>query len=481
MSDQGKSVLGNFIWRFLERFFAQIVTLVVSIVLARILIPSDYGIIGIITVYINILGVFIDSGLGTALIQKKKADDLDFSSVFYCQLGVCVIIYLVVFFTAPYISDFFLEPEITLMLRILGLTLIIAGVKNIQIAYVSRNMMFKKFFISTSIGTIIAAVIGILMALYGFGAWALIVQSLINNLVDTIVLWIIVEWRPKKMFSFDRLINMFSYGWKLLVSALLDTGYENIKTIFIGKLYSKEDLAFYDQGVRWPYAIVGNINASIDSVLLPALSAEQDNKEVVKGITKRAIKISTYVMTPLLVGMAACGEPLFRFLLSDKWLPMVPFLAVFCAGFVFYPIHTANLNAIRAMGKSEIFLKLEIIKKIICISLMVVAVPISPMAICWSTLISGFLCQIVNSLPNKSIIGYGYMEQLSDFLPHFLISAFMGICIYWIKFLPINDLSILFIQFILGISIYTICSRIFGLESYYYLINILKNRFKKHE
>lgn len=262
------------IWRFLERCGAQGVTFLVSIVLARLLDPSVYGTVALVTVFTAILQVFVDSGMGNALIQKKDADDLDFSSVFYFNLSACILLYVGMFFAAPLIASFYNMPDLTPVVRVLSLTLIISGVKNVQKAYVSRNLLFKKFFFATLGGTIGAAVIGIWMAWKGYGVWALVAQHLFNATLDTIILWVTVKWRPKRVFSLERLKGLFSYGWKLLVSALLDTGYNNLRSLIIGKLYTSADLAFFNRGKQFPNLVVTNINTSIDSVLLPISQAQ---------------------------------------------------------------------------------------------------------------------------------------------------------------------------------------------------------------
>ena len=327
--EKGK-VISNFIWRFAERCGAQLVSFVVSIVLARLLEPSVYGTVALVTVFTTILQVFIDSGLGTALIQKKNADDLDYSSVFYFNFVVCIILYLGMFIAAPYIAKFYGNMSLIPVIRVISLTLIISGVKNIQQAYVSSNMLFKRFFFSTIGGTIVSAFIGIFMAYIGMGVWALVAQQLSNAMIDTMILWITVKWRPKAVFSWERLKSLLAYGWKLLVAVLLDTVYNNLRNLVIGKMYSSADLAFYNQGDKFPKIIVTNINTSIDSVLLPTLSSEQDNKARVKEMTRRAIKTSTYIMAPLMMGLAFCAKTVVELVLTQKWLPCVPFLQIFC-------------------------------------------------------------------------------------------------------------------------------------------------------
>ena len=468
--------LVNFIWRFAERCGAQLVTFIVSIVLARILTPSDYGTIALVTVFTTILQVFIDSGLSTALIQKKDADDLDFSSVFYFNFVICIILYLIMFVSAPFIADFYKDPSLVSIVRVISLTLIISGVKGVQQSYVSRHMLFKRFFFSTLGGTIFSAVLGIIMAYAGFGVWAIVFQQLSNNAIDTLILWITVKWRPIKKFSWSRLKNLLSFGWKMLASSLLDTVYNNLRNMIIGKLYTSADLAFYNQGDKFPKLIVTNINTSIDSVLLPTMSNEQDNHVRVKDMTRRAIKISTYIMAPLMIGLAFCAKPIVQIVLTDKWLPCVPYLQIFCISYLFWPIHTANLNAIKAMGRSDLFLKLEVIKKFIGMILLVITMNISVMAMAYSLLISGLISQVINSWPNRYLLKYSYIDQIKDILPNIVMALIMGVFVYFINYLNLSVLVSLMIQIILGGIIYLVLSIFTKNDSFTYLINILKNR-----
>ena len=345
-----QKTFSGFFWRFAERCGAQGVNFIVSIILARLLLPKDYGIVALATVFISVLQVFVDGGLGNALIQKLDADDTDFSTVFYFNIIMCSIIYAGMFFAAPFIADFYGNKLITSVVRVLSLTIVISAIKNVQQAYVSRNLLFKRFFFSTIGGTIGSAVLGIAMAYMGFGVWALVVQQLTNLFVDTLILWITVKWRPKKVFSIARLKTLYTYGWKLLVSGLIDTVYNNIEQLIIGKLYSASDLAYYNKGRQFPNLTIVNINTSIDSVLFPAISASQEDKDKVKQITRRSIQISSYVVWPIMVGMMVCARPLVSIILTDKWLDSVVYLQIFCIAYAFYPVHTSNLNAIKEIG-----------------------------------------------------------------------------------------------------------------------------------
>ena len=469
------NVISNFIWRFAERCGAQLVTFIVSIVLARILAPEDYGTIALVTVFTTILQVFVDSGLGTALIQKKNADDLDFSSVFYFNFVVCLVLYAAMFMAAPVIAKFYGDVTLTPIIRVISLTIVISGVKGIQQAYVSKNMLFKRFFFSTIGGTIFSAFIGIGLAKAGYGVWALVAQQLSNATVDTVILWITVRWRPRKNFSWERLKGLLSFGWKLLESSLLDTCYNNLRNLIIGKMYSPSDLAFYNQGDKFPKLIVTNINTSIDSVLLPTMSSAQDDRERVKNMTRRAIKTSTYVMAPLMMGLAFCATPIVKLVLTDKWLPCVPFLRIFCITYMFWPVHTANLNAINAMGRSDWFLRLEIIKKIMGMAILLSTMWFGVMAMAYSLLLSSVLSQIINSWPNRKLLGYGYLEQVRDFAPGILLAVAMGICVYLIGYISLPTIVTLGIQILAGATFYIGISAILKLEEFEYLLGMIKS------
>ena len=474
-----KNVVNNFIWRFAERCGAQAVTLIVSIVLARILIPSDFGTVSLVMVFTTIMQVFVDSGLGTALIQKKDADDLDFSSVFYFNFAVCLILYAVMFMAALLIAGFYNDTSLTSIIRVISLTIIISGVKGIQQSYVSRNMLFKSFFFATLGGTIFSAFLGIGMAYAGCGVWSIVAQQLSNTAIDTLILWITVKWRPKKMFSWERLKGLLSYGWKLLASSLLDTVYNNLRNLIIGKIYTSADLAYYNQGDKFPKVIVTNINASIDSVLLPSMAGEQDHRDRVKSMTRRAIKTSTYIMAPLMMGLMFCAEPVVKLLLTDKWLPCVPYLRIFCFTYMFWPIHTANLNAIKAMGRSDLFLKLEIVKKIMGLTLLLLTMRISVMAMAYSLIVSGVCSQVINSWPNWKLLDYNYLEQLRDILPSIIIALIMGIIVYFIGFLRLPTIIILLIQVLTGAAIYIGASALLHLEEFEYLFGMVKSFLKR--
>lgn len=474
-----ENVSSNLLWRLLERFGAQGVTLIVSIVLARVLDTEVYGTVALVTVITTILQVFVDCGLGSALVQKKDADSIDFSTVFYFNFLICVILYIGLFLLAPSISKFYNRSVLTSLIRASGLILIISGFKNIQNAYVSRHLLFKKYFFATLGGTLTAAFIGIYMAYNGMGVWSLVAQNLVNQFIDTVILWFVVKWRPTLEFSLQRLKGLFSYSWKLLISSLLDTVWNQLRQLIIGKRYSSNDLAFYNKGNEYPYYATLALNSSIDSVLLPVMSSAQDNVHEVKMMTRRAIKTSSYILWPIMMGLASCSKALISVVLTDKWLPAMPYLIIFCIVYAFYPIHTANLNAIKALGRSDLFLKLEIIKKILNLIIILCTMWFGVFWLAFGSIVGSIFGQLINSWPNRKLLNYKYKEQLSDILPYIITSVLMGLVVYILNFLKLLNWQILVLQILVGIIFYISISYIFRIDSFYYCISILNKLIKK--
>ncbi|MBO4838951.1 MAG: lipopolysaccharide biosynthesis protein [Lachnospiraceae bacterium] len=479
MGSSGRRISSNFLWRFLERFGAQGVSFIVSIRLAQLLGPEPYGQVAIVTIFTTIVSVFVSCGLNDALVQKKDADDLDFSTVFYFNIVMCVVLYALLFTAAPLIARIYDQPDLVWPIRGLGLILIFGGIKNIQTAYVARNLIFKRFFFATLGGTIVAAVVGLWMAHNGYGVWALIVQNLVNITIDTIILWITVKWRPKRMFSFERLKGLFSYAWKLLASTLVDTVYSKLYQMVIALKYTDTDLAFYNKGDTFPNLLVTNINDATNSVLLPVMAAEQDDRAKVKETTRKAIQVSSFIIMPMMAGLAACATPLIRLLLHEQWMPAVPFLQIFCFVYAFYCVHTANLNAIKALGRSDLFLKLEILKKIVGITTLLVTVNISVLAMALGSIFNSVMSQLINSWPNRKLLNYRYAEQLKDMAPHILLALVMAAAVYAVQFLGLPDLATVLIQIPLGILLYFAGAALLKVRALGMMKSLLAGYFKK--
>lgn len=473
-------VLSSLIWKLMERGGTQGIQFIVQIALARLLVPNDYGIIALIAIFITIANIFVQSGFNTALIQKKNADDADFSSVFYLSLFVAGFLYLFFFFTAPYVAAFYGISQLTSVLRILSITLFLGAFNSIQNAVVSRNMQFKMLFFSSLGAIVVSGTIGITFAYIGFGVWALVAQQLTNQFMITLILWFTVKWRPTLIFSFKRLKGLFSYGWKLLLSSLIENLYMNFCSLIIGKIYNPDILGFYNRGDQFPQIIVINIDSSIQSVMLPALASEQDNRKRVKDMVRRSIVTSSFIVFPIMSGLFVTAESLVKILLTDKWLPCVPFIQIFCIYYALWPIHTANLQAINALGRSDIFLKLEIAKKIVGIFILGVSIFHGAYAIAIGILINGIISTFINAYPNLKLFNYRYIDQWKDIMPSLFLSFVMGIIVYELKNIHMPMWPTLMLQVCIGLGGYIGMAKIFKLECYEYLLTtfkyILKNR-----
>ena len=482
-SDNKKTVMVNFGWKFAERICAQLVTFTVSIILARILSPDDYGSIALVTVFITLANVFVSDGLGSALIQKKEATQTDFSTIFYTNIAFSIVLYFVIFFCAPLIASFYNMEILSPVLRVLGLKIPLAAINSVQQAYVARKMIFRKFFFATIIGTVGSAILGVVMAYNGFGIWSLVGQYLFNSFVDTVILWITVKWRPTFEFSGKSLKSLLSYGWKILAVGLITHLYDELRTLLIGKMYSSSDLAYFNKGKQFPHIFITNINASITSVLFPMVSRVQDDKIKLKQYTKQSISLSSYVMSPLMIGLAITAPTIIQLLLTDKWMGAVPFLRIFCVGYLLLPIQTANIQAIKASGRSDIYLKVEIIKKIIGVGLLVLSIPFGVVAIAISAAVSSFVNSVVNSFPNKKILNYGYLEQIRDILPNILIAVLAGGAVYIVQFIKLLPLVELVLQIAVGILVYVVLSIITHNKNFKYLksslITTINKKWKK--
>lgn len=476
-----KTVISSLVWKFLERLGTQGIQFVVSIILARLLLPSDYGIITMIMVFTAIANSFIQSGFSTSLIQKKNSDELDFSSVLYTSFVIAIICYLILYFTSPLIADFYQMPQIKVILRVLALTLFFGAFNSVQNAKLSKDMKFKTLFFSSLGAIIVSGTTGITMAYLGFGAWALVGQQLANIIASTIILWFTSGWRPKIIFSLTRVKGLFSYGWKIMCSSLIDTFYQNLYNLVIGKFYNSATLGNYNKGEQFPKLIAVNIDGAIGSVMLPAYAREQERKDKVKKMVRRAIVTSSLILFPLMLGLAAIAEPLVKILLTDKWLGCVPFMQILCVIYALYPINTANLQAIKALGKSDYFLKLEIIKKILGITVLIITVPHGVYTMAIGQVIVTIISTMINAFPNRKLLNYNYFEQVKDILPNLLIAILMFIVVYPIKYLIDNTILLLTIQIIVGAIIYIALMNIFKVEAFNYLFDIIEKRFKKNK
>ena len=460
----------------------QAVGLFVQIILARLLAPEDFGTIAIVLSFINIAQVFVQSGLNTSLIQKKAADKIDFSTVFYASLLIAAIFYLLIFFAAPTIATFYENPALVRILRTLSLILFPGDLSSVQQAFISRKMLFKKSFRISMVSSLISGVAGILAAFFGLGVWALVVYYLVSYISSTTIMIFTVKWRPSLVFSFKRLKSLFSFGGKLLISSLIHTLYMDLRTLIIGKLYDSDILGYYNRGENVPKTVANAVNGAIQAVMLPTLSSIQDEKNVLKRVVRRSIKTTSFLVFPVMMGLAAVAEPFVSLVLGDKWLPAVPFLRVFCAASAFHMIHSANYQGISALGRGDIYLKIEIIKKIVGLIILAISIPFGIYAIAVGYAVSAIIESFIHMLPNKGLYGYSISEQIKDILPSLTLSIVMGVVVYLIGFIDLPSWQLLLIQIPAGVLIYIGISMIFKLESLSYLKSTLSELFgSRHE
>jgi len=488
MSDKARmkhTIISSLSWKFLERGVTQGIQFVISIILARLLSPSDYGVLALILIFIAIANVFVQSGLNSSLIQKKVVDSVDISSVFYISLGIAGIFYCVLFASAPIIARFYENELLIPVIRVLALTLFPGAFNSIQNAIVSRTMRFKKLFFGSIGAGMLSGLVGIILAYKGLGVWALVFQQLSSQVGITLILWFTVRWRPTFQFSFERVKVLFSFGWKLLVSSLLDTVYRDLRSLIIGKVYSSSMLGFYNRGQHFPQLVVKNINGPIQSVMFPALASQQDYTERVKSMMRRSIVTSSFIVFPMMVGLAVIARPLITLLLTEKWLPAVPFMQMFCLSYALWPIQTANLQAINAMGRSDIFLKLVIIEKIFGVFLLIISLPYGIYYLAMSEIVTGVISTFIHAHPNKKLLNYGYGEQMKDLLPPLGFSLVMGIVVFAIQYLNFSPSVTMSIQIPVGVVTYFGLAYLCKLESLNYLIrtiqSFINNKQKKRK
>lgn len=482
MKNLKQKTLSGFIYKFAERGAAQGISFIVQIILARILMPEEFGTVALLTVLMTVLDVFVTYGFGNSLVVNKKSDDLDFSTCFFFGIFLSALLYVGVYISSPYISHFFYgHDELDLLVKVMALRMPIAAVNSVQHAYVQKAMQFRLFFYATLIGTILSGVVGITMAYTGFGVWALAAQYLSNSLFNTITLWIASEWRPKWMFSFQRLKAIYDYGWKILVVGLVDTIFSQVRSLVIAKQYSKSDLAYYNRGVSFPHFGMKLIEPTISSVVFPALSNCNDDPEMMKSITQRVIKTSTFIICGIMCFLMAVAKPLVIVVLTEKWLPCVVFLQIGCFAYMMRPLQVINTSVIRASGRSALLLKLDLLKKGIGIALLLLLMPYGVEAIAWSYVGFNVVSTFINIYPNKSILQYGYVEQFRDLGSNLIVGIIMGIVVWLITLLPIGYVAMLGIQIVVGVVAYISFSKIFKIESYSYINQLVIDQVKKHK
>ena len=465
-----------FMWKLLERFGVQGVQFILQIILARLLSPDHYGVLAIMVIFTTLANVFIQNGFNTALIQNKDVREEDYSSVLWVSVGISGVLYAVIFLCAPVIGSFYEMPELVTPLRVLALMLFPGALNSVQIAKVSREKDFRKVFFSNVGAIIVSGVAGIIIAYLGGGLWALVAQTMLNVIVATVVMQFTSGLKIHFSVDFNRIKILFAFGWKLLVSSLIDTLYQDLQGLVIGKKYDSATLGFFNRGKQFPQFLMNSINGAVQSVMLPVMSEKQDDKVQLKEMMRSSIAISSYIVFPMMAGLAGVAKPLVQLLLTDAWLPCVPYLQVYCLSFAFYPVHSCNLQAINAMGRSDIFLKLEIIKKSYGLIALVIAVFCfdSPLAIAMTGVFTGLISFFVNSFPNKKLIGYSYAQQARDILPSLLASLTMCAVVLCVGMLDMHPVILVVVQVFAGVLCYFVISVVFRLKPFMLVFDLIK-------
>lgn len=471
-----KKTISGVFWKGMERICAQLVSTVVSIVLARLLIPEDYSVVGITAIFFSFCNVFISGGLNTALIQKKDADELDFSTVLSASLLMAGVFYAVMFFAAPYLAELYSKPILIPAVRVMALTFFISAYKSVVGARVTSALQFRKFFWSTFIGTAVSAVVGITLAFKGFGPWALIAQQMSNSTIDALVLTLTSRYRARLRFSFPRFRRLFSFGGRIFAASIISVIYDQTKPLIVGIRFSTVDLAYYNKGQGYPSLITSIASNTLASSLFPVMAKVQDDRETVLRMTRRYMQVASFLVFPLMMGFLGISENFVRIVLTDKWLPIVPYIMVFCSSSMLKPIQDGNLQAIRALGRSDIILKLEIIKKTsyFIVILLFVLFTDSPILLAVSGIVTSLLASLFNTQPNRKLIGYRYRLQLMDLLPNFITSALMGAVVFSMNALSINRYLLVLLQIVAGVLLYCGLNIAIKNESFFYCLNIVK-------
>lgn len=474
-----QKTISGFFWSFSDNFANQLIHFIVGIILARLLSPAEFGLIGMITIFIAVSESFIDSGFSQALIRKKECTVADFSTVFYFNLVVGILFFMILFISAPAIASFFKEPRLMELVRVLGIVLIIDAITVIQRTILTRNIDFKLQTKVSVIATVFSGVVGIAMAFKGFGVWSLVARTLSQRAMNSLLLWIWNKWKPKLLFSLRSFKELFSFGSKLLLSGLIDTIYKNVYYLIIGKYFSAQELGYYTRADSFKNLPSKNLNGIISRVSFPVLSQLQDDPERLKAGYKKLIKTTMYITFILMAGMAATAEPMINVLIGEKWEPAVPYLQLLCFVGAMYPLHSLNLNMLNVRGRSDLYLKLEIIKKILAIPTILIGIIWGIKVMILGMWVNSIISYYLNSYYSGRLVSYPICEQLEDIVPSLYIALFMGVIVFIIgKLIPLGAASAFLVQILLGSILIIVISELFKMESYFFIKETIKAKFK---
>lgn len=466
-------------WKFFERICVQGTNFLVTLLLARVLSPADYGTVSIIMIFVTLSNTFVQGGFNTALIQKRAVDESDYKTIFVFSSTVALFLYIVLFASAPLIASFYNVPELRKLLRVVAIVLFPGALNSVQVAYITRQLRFKILTISSFCSAIAAGIIGIVFAYRGAGAWALVVQQIINQVGNCVMTYILIRWFPHGKFSVKKLKLMLPFGSKVFASNFITALFLDIRSLLIGKVYSSDTLGYFNRGKQFPQAIMESVNGTIQTVLLPIYSRKQDFVDSVAHMVSQVIRMLSLVLFPVIFGLAAVAEPLVRLLLTDSWLECVPYLKIFSFSYLFLAVQLSTIQAYKAIGDSGTPLKLEIIKKTIEMIFLFATIRygVYPMAV--SMIVSQAIAHILNMFAAKRILNYPMRNQLRDLLPATAFSLIMVLGIKFVSYKIQSGIWNLIVSIALGIAIYMTLCLVFRVKEFYMIFTLLKSKLKK--
>lgn len=472
---KSKTISGIF-WSAVERFSLQGVQFVINIIMARLLLPSDYGMIGMLSVFLLISQTFIDGGFANALIQRKNRTEIDFSTVFYFNVFISILFYILIFISAPLIADFYNMSGLEDVTRVIALSLIISSLSAVHKTKLTIDIDFKTQSKISLTAALISGIVGIWMAYENWGVWALVTQTLINSTLQTVFYYLFSHWFPLKQFSWNSFKTLFSFGSKLLVSSLIHTIYYNLYSIVIGKKFSATDLGYYTRAEQFAIFPSSNVNSIISRVTFPILSSIQDNDERLAFAYRKYIRLASFIIFPLMIGLIVLAKPLIILLLTEKWLGIVVLLQILCLDWMLDHLSIINLNLLYVKGRSDWALRLEIVKKTIATVILFSSIPFGIVGMCWGRVLYSVTAIYLNSHYTKSLIGLSLKTQINDILPSLMVSILMGGVVYCITILFSSSIMQLFVGSIVGVGFYFIISRLCKMDSLVELFSLIKNR-----
>lgn len=453
-------------WSFADNIGSQGITFIVGLVLARMLTPAEYGLIGIILIFVNVFNSIVNSGFSAALIRKKDATDDDYSTVFITNMAISIVLAIALFFSAPLIADFFNQPQLDALSKAMSCIVIINALGLVQFTILTKRIDFKTHTKISLIASISSGIIGICMAFAGYGVWSLVGQQISRQLLNTLLLWLYNKWIPKMHFSTKSFKELFGFGWKLLVSSLIDVIWKDIYQVVIGKCYNAATLGQYSRAHHFSSLFSSNLTIIIQRVTYPVLSSIQDDKEKMKNAYRRVIKVTMLITFVLMLGLAAIAKPMIEVLVGNQWLIAASFLPIICFRMMLYPLQALNLNMLQVQGRSDLFLRLEIIKKAIAVIPLLLGIFIDIYWMLWGSTIASLFAFYLNSYYSGRFLNYSTIEQLKDILPSFVIAVLMAVLTYLVSLLPLSAFILLPLQIIVGAVITIVLCEIIKPEEY---------------